>query len=93
MKGVSGQVRSGTSGAGSCPLGQVQSRIRRTTPVTARLVHPNSPAATVTSAPATATSARADPARHPGQERGQRRFRTPHFLHLAMPGLSSKFAV
>lgn len=82
-----------SSVTGSYLLGQVQSRIRRTMPVTTRLIPANSPAATVTSAPATATSARADPARHPGQERGQLRFRTPHFLHIAMLRFSSIFAV
>lgn len=90
LAAAAGCVRSSVTGW--CLLGQVQSRICRTMTVTACLISAKSPVAMVTSALATAMSARADPVRHQGQERGQRRFRTPHFLQIAMLRFSSIFA-
>jgi hypothetical protein len=59
----------------------------RIAPVTPRPIHPSSPASTANSAASSATSARSSPARQHG--RGQRRFRSPHLLHIVMPSVST----
>ncbi len=57
----------------------------RTTVMTPRPIHPSSPVSTASSAASVAVSPRSDPReRHRRQERGQRRFCAPHFLHIAM---------
>lgn len=53
-----------------------------------RPTHPSSPVSTASSATSPAASARSGPERHWEQERGQRRFRTPHFLHTAITPFS-----
>lgn len=66
--------------------GQLTARsITRTTAMAPRPIHPSSPVSTASSAASAAASARSDPERHRGQERDQRRFPAPHFLHFAMP--------
>lgn len=56
--------------------------------MTPRPIHPSSPVSTASSAASTAASPRSDWERHREQERGQRRFPAPHFLHTAMTSFS-----
>lgn len=59
--------------------------VRSTSRTTPRPIHPSSPVSTASSAASKAFSARSDdPVRHREQARGQRPFRAPHFLHIAL---------
>jgi hypothetical protein len=77
------------SGGASAWRGQSTARsISRTMLMAPRPTHPSSPVSTASSAASAAASPRSDREGHREQERGQRRFLAPHFLHIAMASFS-----
>jgi hypothetical protein len=88
--GRRGRTAARRSAAGRiCPGGQLTARsISRTTLTNPRQTHPSSPVSTASSAASAAASPRSARERHREQERGQRRFSAPHFLHITMAPFS-----